>query len=367
MRSRNVLLLYKEFNIGGAERNIITLAEELSRRGYRVISATQGGAWVSYLREKSSFYYELPHYGKNIFDFIPVVKVVLDIVKKEDIALIHSHRRFCSLVAWVVSKLTKVKVLSTVHNFDIDKTYITKWGDFVIAVSEKIKQLVVNNYNFDRKKVVVVYNGVSCPPKVSEEEKIKFILSWKLNRNHPIICNIGRLTKQKGHSVFLKAVKRVVQAEPKLQVLIVGDGELRDSLEEQTRKLSITDNVIFTGIREDVPTILQVSDFLVLSSLWEGLPYVIIEAMANRTPIVATNVGGVLEAVIDGYTGYLVEPNNEIDLADKILYLVRHKEKIKEFGGNAYNKIYKDRFTAEKMIDKTEEVYQKLLKMSDER
>ena len=88
MRSRNVLLLYKEFNIGGAERNIITLAEELSRRGYRVLSATQGGAWVSYLREKSSFYYELPHYGKNIFDFIPVVKVVLDIVKKEDIALL---------------------------------------------------------------------------------------------------------------------------------------------------------------------------------------------------------------------------------------------------------------------------------------
>jgi len=357
----NILLLFTKFGRGGgAEKHILALAEEFSRKGYKVVSATQGGAGVPSLKERSSAYYKLPDCGNNMINLIFTIMALCYIVKKENIYLIHSHHRFCAFAAWIVSKFIKVKALSTSHNIFQGKINITRWGDYVIAVSEGAKRQVVDDCHFDEEKVVVIYNGIHRPAKIPERDKEEVFQKLNLKEGYPVICNIGRLTEQKGPSIFLSAIEKVVQREPDLQVLMVGEGELRKELEEQARELGIRTNVIFTGFREDIPVILQISQFLVGSALWEGFPYSIIEALANGTPVIATRVGGVPEAVIDDCTGYLVEPNDAVDLADKILYLIRHKEKIEEFGENG-RRLYEEKFAFDRMIEQTEKVYQQLL------
>ncbi len=134
-----------------------------------------------------------------------------------------------------------------------------------------------------------------------------------------VVGTVGRLVPQKGLDVLLQAARTVLAHRPDIYFLIVGGGELADSLREQAQQLGISDRVRFAGIRRNVEEILAALDLFVSSSLWEGLPTVILEAMAAQVPVIATRVSGTVELVRDGVTGVLVEPGDPVQLADAIL------------------------------------------------
>lgn len=142
----------------------------------------------------------------------------------------------------------------------------------------------------------------------------------------PIIGSVGRLTRQKGYEVLLTAAAHVLARFPAACFVIVGGGELADALAAQARALSIADHVHFTGVRADIEAILPGFDLFVSPSLWEGLPTVILEAMASGTPVVATRVSGTIELVQAGVTGVLVAPGDPVQLADAILTSIVHPE-----------------------------------------
>ena len=121
--------------------------------------------------------------------------------------------------------------------------------------------------------------------------------------------------------------------------------------------LNIKDKVIFTGLRKDVPELLNGIDILVMPSLREGLPIVALEAMAKAKPVVATNVGGNPELILDGHTGYLVPPKDHMALAKAIEKLVRDKALARKFGENGYARV-KEHFSIEKMVQETEKLYE---------
>jgi glycosyltransferase involved in cell wall biosynthesis len=145
-------------------------------------------------------------------------------------------------------------------------------------------------------------------------------------RRGPVIGSVGRLTRQKGFEVLLAAAPRVFARLPNACFVIVGGGELAEALTAQARTLGIADRVYFTGVRDDIEAILPGFDLFVSSSLWEGLPTVILEAMASEIPVVATRVSGTVELVEDGVTGVLVAPGDPIQLAEAILTSIARPE-----------------------------------------
>jgi glycosyltransferase involved in cell wall biosynthesis len=142
--------------------------------------------------------------------------------------------------------------------------------------------------------------------------------------------------------------------------VFAGDGPTRPEVERSARELDLTERVSFLGNRDDIPTLLADADVFVLATKWEGLPLSILEAMRAGLPVIATNVGGVAEAITDGVTGFVTEPGNVDQMRNRIQTLIRSKELLISMGSQARRR-YEQDFKLEVMMRKTLRVYQKVL------
>lgn len=172
---------------------------------------------------------------------------------------------------------------------------------------------------------------------------------------------MGHLTKQKGVEYLLKATKELKEKKEDFALKIIGDGSERRSLEKSSQDLSIENLVHFIGHKENAWKYMQDLNVLVLPSLWEGLPNVIMEAMAVGVPVVATNVGGVPELIKNGETGFLVEPKNPKTLAEKIEHVLNLPEEERNRVGEKARRVVKEKFSIEKMVNEHEGLYKKLM------
>ena len=174
---------------------------------------------------------------------------------------------------------------------------------------------------------------------------------------HPRIGIVGRLAHQKGHTFLLQAIAQLANKRP-AHLLIIGSGVLEEDLRNQAATLGITERVHFLGSRRDVADILQHLDLLVSSSLWEGLPGVILEAMAAKVPVIATDVSGSREVVLHGETGLLV-PAGQVDaLADAITQALDQPDRMEQMAERASR--YVEQFTVQRMVKSYAEIYQML-------
>jgi glycosyltransferase involved in cell wall biosynthesis len=172
----------------------------------------------------------------------------------------------------------------------------------------------------------------------------------------PIILTLARLDKQKGHPYLLKAAAQV----PEALFLLVGDGPERASLENLAQQLGIAGRVLFLGYRQDIPDLLSICDMMVLPSLYEGLPLSILEAMAAGKPVIATNIGGTNEAVIDGETGLLVPPADPPALAAAIRKLIGNPLLAGKLAAAGKAEVHRE-FSVETMIRKVTQAYDEIL------
>jgi glycosyltransferase involved in cell wall biosynthesis len=216
---------------------------------------------------------------------------------------------------------------------------------------------VTNNEKIDPSKTVVIYNGV-------DEERFSHFnnvstarVELGIESNDPVLGSVSSLTPHKGHIYMFQAAPKILESFPSTKFLFVGDGNLREELEGQVKILNISSNVIFTGIRKNIPELLNLMDIFVLpSSSREGLGISIIEAMAVEKPVVATNIGGIPEVVQDGKTGILVPPQNSEALAGAIIELLNDSGKAEKMGRMGRLRI-KDAFTTQRMISEIENLY----------
>jgi glycosyltransferase involved in cell wall biosynthesis len=150
-----------------------------------------------------------------------------------------------------------------------------------------------------------------------------------------VIGSIGRLTPQKGYRDFLQAAAQVAARHPQARFLLVGDGEESTALRQSAAELRLADRVVFTGARADVEQLLPLMDLFVSSSLWEGLPTVILEAMLAGVPVVATRVAGTVELIEELTTGRLVPPSDPVELSRVICQLLDSPPQAQEMAQNA--------------------------------
>jgi len=219
-------------------------------------------------------------------------------------------------------------------------------------------------HGYDRRKFWLIHNWIDIRPfyKRSEVEKEAIKQGYDLPLDKPIITCVANLRPPKGHEYLIRAFHELKNEGLDYITLLVGDGPLRRELKELVRELELEEQVRFLGSRdrEEIPRILAITDVFVLPSLWEGLPTAIIEAMAAGCPVVATAVGGTPELIIDGETGFLINPRDSTALAQKLKLLLQDRL-LRNKMGEAGTKRAKEHFSIERMVQEYESLYKQLV------
>jgi len=383
---KNILHLIESLNMGGAQKIICQLASAVSEDGYNhsICSLLQSGPYEKIIRDEGIDLTVLHLKRRSIilfplfvYDLFRLFKRLSNIVKKKQIDVLHAHLPDSSLIAIVIGWLTGTPVVLTVHNNfslpskrnapfrDAVRTFVTnavfKRADYIITVGNDIRDSLINVLG-DKVTIKTVYNGIDYPRYSSSDglDSLRFRQSLSVSSDAQLISMVGRLEKQKGHVYLIAAAAQLKEKYPDVVFLLVGEGGLREQLVAQAQYYKIEDNIRFLGNRDDVPAILRVSDLFVLSSIYEGIPLVILEAMAAGLPVVATNIAGSRELIESGVDGVLAESEDPEAIAQAIDSMLSDVGRSREMSVRAQIKV-KERFTLQKMVSGTEDVYQEVL------
>lgn len=298
------------------------------------------------------------------------LKLVLQIrkfIKDHKIDLIHSHGYKSNLFGLLAS-CPNVPRIATNHNWlkshwklRIYCLFDSIWIRFfnrIVAVSDGIFKEMIK-YRISKPKITIIDNGIDLDRfnnlPCSGILKKEFHFSGSLK----IIGTVGALGEEKGHEFLLKAGKKILKNHNNLKFLIVGEGPLKKDLKRMIHAFGLEDNVILTGYRNDIPNILSLIDIFVLPSVKEGLPMVLLEAMASKKPVIATRVGAIPKVVRHNETGLLIEPGNVEDLRRKLSILIDDPVKAEQLGQTGYRRV-KENFSSDLMTDQYISLYKGL-------
>lgn len=208
-----------------------------------------------------------------------------------------------------------------------------------IAVSEDAARAVRDQLHPPPEKLFTIPNGIDTDRYGGPVDIAAVRRRIGIAPGHPTLVVVAKLMEQKGHRVLLEALPPVVERHPGLQVVLAGDGPLRDEIVERARGLGLEERIHLVGNRSDVAELLAASDCFVLPSLWEGLPMALLEAMAARLPVVATEVSGSRDVVVDGVSGLLVAPGDPAALSTAILGVLADPSRAQALGRAARTRV----------------------------
>lgn len=272
------------------------------------------------------------------------VQAIAQIKRQFDapVDIIHSQCDFGDVAAlWLGRSLRAKALLRTAHNeLEWAKRPLRRWllvngiypfaFDAEFGVSKRAVEVLDRRLiaRWLRKRAVVMHNAIDTSrfTPLSDDEVAGIRRMLGIDSSAPVIGSVGRLVEQKGYRYFLEAAVSVAATVPTARFLLIGSGGEESFLRTLANNLKLTDRVIFVGARDDVHRLLPIMDVFVSSSLWEGLPTVILEAMLASVPVVATAVAGTTELVEDGVTGVLAPPASSGQLAAAIVGVLAHRE-----------------------------------------
>lgn len=304
----------------------------------------------------------------DIRAFLNILKLLIQI--KPDI--VHCHSSKAGALGRVASKMVFVKkIFYTPHAYIMQNQDVSKKKKYIYGVIEKIlsrffttltlnvskgeRQFAISN-NIDKpQKFKVIYNGINFSKNyIYNTEILKKEVGIK--DNEIVIGTAARLDNQKDPFTFMEIAKKVVNENPKVKFIYVGDGILKSKIENYILMNNLKSNVILLGFRRDIESILNIFDIYLITSIYEGLPYSLIEALRSKLPIVATDVVGNNEIVSNEFNGLLFKVRNVQDGVNKINYLLNGKYNINTMKSNSY-KLFNEKFTLNKMIKEIEKIY----------
>ena len=372
MNRIKVLALIKGLGgAGGAERLLATSLRYLDRDRFEY-EVSYLLSWKDVLVPEFQRA-NIPVFCLNLnkaFD-VRIIPRIARLLRERQVDILHIHSPFAGIVGRIASRLAPATtVIYTEHNLWERYHWLTRpanrmtyrWNDAVIAVSQEVERSIRSNYTANASlKLRTIPNGVDTEQlaKVSRDARgVKD--EFRVPPENRLVVNVASFTSKKRHVDLLRGAKEILKQDPSVTFLLVGQGPLQLDMKLEARQLGIDSNVIFTGFRPDVPRLVAAADLFVLSSLFEGLPISLLEAMGLGIPVVATRVGGIPEAVTDGVEGFLVEPLNPSQLADKVLELLHSPELLEQFSQNAARRIQED-FPLSKMVECTEDLYTQVL------
>lgn len=290
--------------------------------------------------------------------------------------LIHTQLEFADTLGTAAANILRIPCVSTLHTLgktdpDVSSVgrqrlkwfFLRNFCDRIIAVSEQTRQYHIEYGKIDPKKIVTIYNGIivdrfaSIPP----DTRTKTRAGLGIPDHSLVVTTVAVLRKPKGIDYMLEAVPALVSKFPNLIYLLIGDGPHRPAIEERITRLGISDHVILTGQRNDIPELLTAADLFVLPTLTDALPTVLFEALASSLPVVATDIGGIPEIITDKHDGYLV-PSQDVDaLVSRISKLLDDKKSREIFKINGLRKV-RSKFDINVQVKNLTSLYKEVLR-----
>lgn len=357
----NILQILPELNVGGVETGTVDFAKYLVRQKHKAVVISNGGAMVKQLIKSGASHHALPVHKKSLWTMIKLIKEVRRIILDEKIDIVHARSRVPAWISYFACRKTPAAFITTCHGYYNGRMFsqVMGWSKFVIVPSKVIGRHMVEDFK-------VQTRSIRCIPRSVDLEKYDLEKNFVKSKSSCRITIIGRLTPLKGHPFFLKAMAKVVRSIPYAKVWVVGDAPAKkaiykEELERLTLRLGLENHVEFLGNRKDIPKILEQTDVLVMSSVTqESFGRVILEAQAAGVPVVATNVGGVVDIIDDKKTGLLVLPKDSDAMAEAVIKVANDPVLAEGLVKAAKIKLKKN-FTLEHMAKATMDVYAELL------
>lgn len=373
-----VLQVLPELNQGGVELGTIEIATELQKQGIKNFVASAGGRMAYHLEKAKIEHFTLPLKTKNPFKLWLNYRRLVKIIKENGVNIVHARSRAPAWSAYWAAKKTGAKYLTTFHGTyglgpkGIKKVYnkVMTYGDLVIAISNHIKQHILKHYKCDESKIRLIHRCVNMENfdvnNISAERMIKIMEENHLPEDKPIILLVGRLTRWKGQKLLIEALDKIKDKD--FFCVFVGDDQGRTYYTQELKDAIVAKGMEgrFSFIRHltDIPAMMMMSDVVVSASIEpEAFGRIAAEGEAMGRIVVASNIGGSLENLVDGKTGKHFISGDADSLAEALTWALNLSTQEREEIGAAAIDYVKNNFTKQIMCEKTIAVYNELVNM----
>ncbi len=364
-----ICVMLPRLRIGGAEVQVLGLLANLDRSRFEphlcLLSAGDQRMEESARRNVESM---------TVFDFrwrkAPLVfSRLVGYLKRNRFDILHAHLAMADSLGRIAGRIAGVPVLMTTEHgkhlwkggaYLLMERWLARRTAMRICVSDDIARIRVSREGTPPDRVTVIPNSVDPAPfrgPVRGRAAVMSGFGWDVS--DPLVVTVGRLVVAKDYPSLVEAVSLLKKEFPSIRCVIAGEGPCRKDIEDTVRRYGVDDNVALPGARRDIPDLLSACDVFTLSSIREGLPVSLLEAMAAGCAIAATAAGGIPEAVRDGESALLVPPGEPRALAGAIGRLIGGKDLASRLGGNA-SRVIDERYSAAAVTRRIEEIYERL-------
>ncbi len=361
-----VLFVTGALSFGGLERIVINLCRHLDPERFKavVVCLKSRGELAVELEEAGVHVISLEANLKRVFKYINWIRLA-QVIRSQRPAVIHTHNTAALLdTALAYAIAPGFAWVHTDHNrafpdrmrYMVAERLASLLIYRMVAVSQENRDNLIHYEKINRHKLTVISNGIDKAQFNLSIDVDRLKMQLDLAKFDFLIGTVSVLREEKGLRFLIAASTAVLQKYPQTGFIIVGGGPLREQLENRCKELDVHPNFRFLGSRKDIPDLLKLFDIYVLPSLWEGLPVSLLEAMASRKCILASEVGGIPLAVRNGKDGVLIPPQNESLLADNLLTLRENASLRSQYAQSAYQR-FEENFTVGGMVNKYQQIY----------
>jgi glycosyltransferase involved in cell wall biosynthesis len=374
----NILLFIDSFNQGGTERQVVQLARLLKEGGrYNVSLACLKSEGVLRAEAERNGFKEIPEFRLKSFRDLNAARQVrrfARLLKEREITLVETHDFYTNIFGMAGAALARVPVrIASRRETDGVRTAAQKWAErrafnlahAIIANAEAVRRQLIRD-GVSGEKIVTVYNGMDtarvAPRADLKREDVLAGLGLPVTEKRRFVTIVANMRHEmKDQATFLRAAQRVRAAIPEAAFLLAGEGELLEQRRALAAELGLERDACFIGRCANVSELLAVSEVCVLSSRGvEGFSNSIVEYMAAARPVVATDIGGAAEQVVEGETGYIVKPEDFETMAARIIGLLKDPARAREMGERGLVRV-REKFSCEAQLERTEALYASLL------
>ena len=377
-----VLQVIPKLGYGGAETGCYDIAHYLPENNCKSFIVTSGGELLKFVDRKKVKIFRLPVQSKNPLLILINAFILIGIILIYNISLVHARSRAPAWSCLIATKLTRRKFVTTFHGTYNFKSDLKKWynsvmvrSDLIIAGSNFIFSHIKENYSkylSNKKKFLVIFRGINTdyfnPKKIKESDKNLLKKKWNITDEKKIILLPGRLTEWKGQEMFIEAISLLKKnlSEVEFVAVILGSDQGRKIYKKKLIRLveqhRLSGNVIFVDHLELMPIAYEISTVIVSSSIEpEAFGRVSVEAQSMEKPIVASNIGGSNETIINDKTGFLFKAGDSKNLSEKLKEVLNLSELTLNGIGAEGRKNIIAKFNVEKMCNTTYSEYKKLI------
>ena len=374
-----VLHIHTRGIIGGSGSSLLLVLKGLSKDRYKPeLACGSRGSLVEGAKENDITLNNIPHLRNEInifYDLVALFELIILLTKKE-YHIVHTHNSKAGILGRFAANICRVPIIihtqhSCVFKYGtlncIQKKFYyllellsAKFTDKIIYVTESLRKTFIDAKISSENDSVAIYSGIDVEKfriNINVAEKKKEL---GLNNNEFVVGIISRLEQGKGNELVIESIPKIIQEVANIKFVFVGKGELKDDLIKLADSCGVEDQVVFLGLREDVPELLQVFDIVCLASLYEGMGMVLLEAQAAGRPVVATKIGGIIDIVNENKSGFLV-PSKDTDALAEAIKKIAQDSHLKSQMSQEARRFVDYRFSGAKMVVDIINVYEELI------